>query len=196
MKNKTNFFDLLKEQSSYVVKSMTLLNEYCTTSKEELADIIILLEEEADEVRRNLITRLHKTYITPIDREDLFHLSRLLDEIIDYIKTSVDEIHLFKIMPNEDLIKITSTLLEMTNHLHDAISNMAHDEEASKAAAYKVKNLENVMDTLTKSAYAKIFENDDFKMIFKYAEIYKHLNHTADVADSAMDFLLDIFVKM
>ena len=196
MKNKTNFFDLLKEQSSYVVKSMTLLNEYCTTSKEELADIIILLEEEADEVRRNLIGRLNKTYITPIDREDLFHLSRLLDEIIDYIKTSVDEIHLFKITPNDDLVKITSTLLEMTNHLHEAISNMAEDEEASKTAAYKVKNLENVMDTLTKSAYARIFESDDFKMIFKYAEIYKHLNHTADVADSAMDFLLDIFVKM
>ncbi len=196
MKNKINFFDMLKEQSSYVVKSMTLLNEYCTTSKEELADIIILLEEEADEVRRQLISHLNKTYITPIDREDLFHLSRLLDEIIDYIKTSVDEIHLFKIMPNEDLIKITSTLLEMTNHLFDAISNMERDEKASTAAAYKVKHLENVIDSLTKHAYATIFESDDYKMIFKYAEIYKHLNHTADVADSAMDFLLDIFAKM
>ena len=120
----------------------------------------------------------------------------MLDEIIDYIKTSVDEIHLFKIMPNEDLIKITSTLLEMTGHLFEAISNMEHDEKASTAAAYKVKHLENVVDSLTKHAYATIFESDDFKMIFKYAEIYKHLNHTADVADSAMDFLLDIFAKM
>ena len=196
MKNKINFFDLLKEQSSYVVKSMTLLDEYCTTGKEELADIIILLEEEADEVRRKLIDQLNKTYITPIDREDLFHLSRLLDDIIDYIKTSVDEIHLFKITPNEELPKITSTLLEMMHHLHDAISNMEHNEEQSKVAAYKVKHLENVMESLTKHAYATIFESDDFKMIFKYNEIYKHLNHTADVADSAMDFLLDIFVKM
>ena len=49
---------------------------------------------------------------------------------------------------------------------------------------------------MTKHAYANVFESDDFKMIFKYAEIYKHLNHTADVADSAMDFLLDIFAKM
>ena len=196
MKNKVNFFDLLKEQSSYVVKSMTLLHEYCTTGKEELAEIIIQLEDEADEVRRKLIDHLNKTYITPIDREDLFHLSLLLDEIIDYIKTSVDEIHLFKITPNEDLKTITSTLLEMTTHLHDAISNMEHDEEASKAAAYRVKTLENEMETLTKSAYARIFESDDFKMIFKYNEIYRHLNHTADVADNAMDFLLDIFVKM
>ena len=196
MKNKINFFDLLKEQSSFVVKSMTLLHEYCTTSKEELADIIIQLEDEADEVRRKLIVQLNKTYITPIDREDLFHLSLLLDEIIDYIKTSVDEIHLFKIIPNEDMKEITSTLLEMSNHLFDAISNMEHDEEKSKVSAYLVKKLENDMETLTKSAYARIFECDDFKMIFKYNEIYRHLNHTADVADKAMDFLLDIFVKM
>lgn len=196
MKTKVNFFDLLKEQSSYVVKAMTLLHEYCTTGKEDLADIIILLEDEADEVRRKLIVQLNKTYITPIDREDLFHLSLLLDEIIDYIKTSVDEIHLFKITANEDMIKMTSSLMEMMNHLHDAISNMEHNEEASKTSAYLVKNLENVMESLTKSSYARIFENDDFKMIFKYNEIYRHLNHTADVADKAMDFLLDIFVKM
>ncbi len=196
MRKKVNFFDLLKEQSSYVVKSMTLLQEYCTTGKEELAEIIIQLEDEADAVRRNLIVKLNQTYITPIDREDLFHLSLLLDEIVDYIKTSVDEIHLFKITPNEDLITISSTLLEMTTHLHDAISNMEKDEEASKKSAYLVKNLENEMETLTKSAYARIFESDDFKMIFKYNEIYRHLNHTADVADNAMDFLLDIFVKM
>ena len=196
MRKKVNFFDMLKEQSRYVVKSMTLLDEYCRTGKEDLADIVILLEDEADEVRRKLIYQLNKTYITPIDREDLFHLSLLLDEIIDYIKTSVDEIHLFRITPNEDLLTITSTLLEMMKHLFDAISNMEHDQEASKNSAYLVKNLENEMETLTKSAYARIFENDDFKMIFKYNEIYRHLNHTADVADKAMDFLLDIFVKM
>ena len=196
MRKKTNFFELLKEQSSYAVKSMTLLDEYCNTGKEELADIVILLEEEADEVRKTLIEQLNQTYITPIDREDLFHLSRLLDEIIDYLKTAVDEIHLFKITPNDDLKKITATMLEMMQHLFDAISKMEKDEERSKASAYQVKHLENVMDSLTKHAYATIFESDDFKMIFKYTEIYKHLNHTADIADSAMDFLLDIFVKM
>ena len=196
MKKKVNFFDLLKSQSAYAVKAMALLNEYCTTGNEELADVVISLEDEADQVRRTLIENLNKTYITPIDREDLFHLSRLIDEIIDYIKTSVDEIHLFKIKPNEDMIKITDALYEMTGHLHEAISNMEHDQESSKIFAYKVKNLENVTESLTKGAYARIFESDDFKMIFKYNEIYRHLNHTADVADSAMDFLLDIFVKM
>ena len=196
MKKKLNFFDLLARQSAYALQAAKLLKEYCTGLDESVADAVIRLEDEADGVRRQLIDALNKTYITPIDREDLFHLSRLLDEIIDYIKTSVDEIRLFKITPNEDLGRMTDTLLEITEHLNVAITLMHDDQEGSQAAAYKVKHLENVMESMTKSAYATIYESDDFKMIFKYNEIYKHLNHTADVADSAMDFLLDIFVKM
>ena len=196
MKNKINFFDLLKEQTTYALKASGMLKEYCSTLDESVADAVIKLEEDADVVRRTLIDGLNKTYITPIDREDLFHLSLLIDEIIDYIKTSVDEIRLFKITPNEDLGRMTDTLMEITEHLNTAISEMSHDQQASSAAAYKVKHLENVMDSQTKAAYARIFESDDFKMIFKYNEIYRHLNHTADVADRSMDFLLDIFVKM
>ena len=196
MKKKINFFDLLKEQSECAFRASKLLKDYCSSLDESVADAVISLEEEADGVRRDLIDGLNKTYITPIDREDLFHLSLLLDEIIDYIKTAVDEMRLFKIVQNEDIGKMTDTLREITEHLHTAISEMSHDQEKSSAAAYRVKHLENVMDSLTKTAYAKIFENDDFKMIFKYAEIYKHLNHTADVADRSMDFLLDIFVKL
>ena len=196
MRKKVNFFAMLEQQSGYIVKSMSLLSEYCMSGNEEAADTVIAIEEAADQVRRTLIETLTKTYITPIDREDLFHLSRLLDEIIDYTKTTVDEMRLFKIQPNGDIVRITATLVEMANDLHEAISKMEHDPDASRAAAYKVKHLENEMETLTKTAYAAIFESDDFKMIFKYNEIYRHLNHTADVADSAMDFLLDIFVKM
>lgn len=196
MRKKVNFFAMLEQQSGYIVKSMSLLSEYCMSGNEEAADTVIAIEEAADQVRRTLIETLNKTYITPIDREDLFHLSRLLDEIIDYTKTTVDEMRLFKIQPNGDIVRITATLVEMANDLHEAISKMEHDPDASRAAAYKVKHLENEMETLTKTAYAAIFESDDFKMIFKYNEIYRHLNHTADVADSAMDFLLDIFVKM
>ncbi|HCJ01604.1 MAG TPA: hypothetical protein DIC18_03890 [Clostridiales bacterium] len=196
MKKKIDFYKLLEQQGLYVVKAMTLLSDYCKSGEKDQADEVIALEEQADDIRRTLIENLNRTYITPIDREDLFHLSRLLDEIIDYIKTSVDEVKLFRITPNEDLLQITETLLEMAGYLYDAMRFMSTDQEASKGAAYKVKHLENVMEGLTKGAYANIFESDDFKMIFKYNEIYRHLNHTADVADSAMDFLLDIFVKM
>ena len=196
MKKRTTFFDLLKQQSELTCKAMEALFEYCKNGNESIADIVIQVEDEADMVRRVLIETLNKTYLTPIDREDLFHLSGQLDEIIDYTKTSVDEIRLFKLKPNEDVLKITETLVEMTSHVRKAIQNLDRFPQIVKEEALKVKAFENEIDKLTKRAYATIFEIDDFHAIFKYAEVYKHLNHTADIADNAMDFLLDILVKM
>lgn len=196
MKKRVSFFMLLKEQCEMMCKAMKLLHEYCETGNETLADEIISVEDDADMIRRVLIETLNRTYITPIDREDLFHLSRQLDEIIDYTKTSVDEIRLFKLSPNEDVIKVTETLLEMTDHVYKAVTNMEKYPEIVKEEAIKVKALENEVDAQVKGAYATLFNGDDFHSIFKYAEIFRHLNHTADIADSAMDFLLDILVKM
>ena len=196
MKKKVNLFDLLKQQSDLTFKAMTAFNDYCKTEDESFADVVIAVEDEADMVRRVLIETLNRTYLTPIDREDLFHLSRQLDEIIDYTKTSVDELRLFKLKPNDDILKMTETLVEMTGHVQKAIQNIEHYPQIVKEEALKVKSIENEMDKLTKRAYAAVFDADDFHLIFKYAEVYKHLNHTADIADSAMDFLLDILVKI
>ena len=196
MKKRINFFELLQEQCEFMCKAMSLLHDYCKSGNESLADVVIAVEDEADMVRRVLIETLNKTYLTPIDREDLFHLSRQLDEIIDYTKTSVDEIRLFHLKANEDVLTITETLVELTSHVNKAVKNLEHYPQIVKDEALKVKALENEIDRLTKKAYASIFETDDFHSIFKYAEVYKHLNHTADIADSAMDFLLDILVKM
>ena len=196
MKKRTDFFILLNNQCELMEKAMGELHRYCTAPEGSIAESITQLEHDADDIRRTLIENLNHTYITPIDREDLFNLSRQLDEIIDYIKTSVDEILLFNITPNQDIESITGSLLEMTKHISEAVQNIAKEPQTAKTAAILVKKYENKIDALTKHAYATLFENDDFKMIFKYAEIYRHLNHTADVADSAMDFLLDILVKM
>lgn len=196
MKKRTTFFDLLQQQCELTCKAMKHLHEYCKSGDETLADVVIAVEDEADMVRRVLIETLNKTYLTPIDREDLFHLSRQLDEIIDYTKTSVDEIRLFKLKPNEDVLALTETLVELTSHVDKAVKNLEKYPQIVKEEALKVKALENEIDKITKRAYAAVFETDDFHAIFKYAEIYKHLNHTADIADSAMDFLLDILVKM
>ena len=196
MKKRIDFFALLNQQCELTVRAMEVLCEYCKLPTETLSESIKDIEHSADDIRRTLIEEINKTYITPIDREDLFHLSRQLDEILDYAKTSVDEIKLFKIEANEDLTIITTALLEMAKHIYEAVRNIEKAPIVSREEAIIVKKYENRIDVLTKSAYATLFDWDNFNKIFKYAEIYRHLNHTADVADNAMDFLLDILVKM
>lgn len=194
-KKADSFFDMLTRQAKIIRKGMKLLNEYCLYKDEETADEVIKAELEGDMARRVLIDEIDKTFITPIDREDLFKLSSNLDEVLDYAKTSVDEIRLFGIAPNEEMCEITSVLLEMTEHIILAISHMDRRVSIAEDEAIYVKSLENKVGTLTVKALANLFDNDDFNMIFKYREIYRHLNKTADVADLAMDSLLRILVK-
>ena len=191
-----NFFSLLEGQCSHMCKAMERLNEYCITHDESCADDVVRIEDEADMVRRVLIDEINKTFITPIDREDLFRLSSQLDEITDYAKTSVDEIRMFKVIPDSDMEHITKTLCEMCEHIYKAVVNIEHHQAISRDEAIKVKELENTVGQQCCEALAILFEDDDFKKIFKYREIYRHLNHTADIGDMAMDNLLDILVKM
>lgn len=195
-KKEDNFFELLTKQSELLAKGMHLLHEYCLTGDEKVADAVIKTEDEGDMVRRILVDEINKSFITPFDREDLFKLSSKLDEILDYAKTSVDEIRLFKVKADTEMTDITAALSEMADHIILAVSNMEHHEAISSDEAIYVKAMENKVGDLTVKALTKLFDEADFRSIFKYREIYRHLNQTADIGDEAMDCLLKILVKM
>lgn len=195
-KRSVNFFDLLSEQARLMTKGMKLLNEYCITHNESVADEVIRTETEGDMVRRVLIDELNRTFITPIDREDLFRFSSQLDEILDYAKTSVDEIRFFNVAPDHEMVAVTEALLDMCEHIIVAVANIEKHRSISRDEAIYVKRMENKVGDMTTRALAILFDGDDHKRIFKYREIYRHLNQTADISDEAMDTLLDIMVKM
>lgn len=196
MRKRTNFFNLLENQCDCMLKGMQQLMAYAKTHNEDYAESLILTEDEGDMARRILIDELNKTFITPIERKDIFDLSRLLDEILDYAKTTVDEIRLFNIVPNEDICIMVELLCEMCIHIKKAVSHMEKHKAIARDEAIMVKNMENKIGTFSYKALANLFDNEDFRTIFKYREIYRHLNHTADIADDAMDSLLDILVSM
>ncbi len=191
-----SFYDLLTRQAQVLEKGMRELNEYCLTGNESIADAVIKTEDEGDMVRRILIDEINKAFVTPFDREDLFKLSAKLDEILDYAKTSVDEIRLFEIKPDAEMCEVTAVLLEMSEHIILAISNIERHESIASDEAIYVKSLENKVGDICVKGLASLFNNADFRTIFKYREIYRHLNQTADIADEAMDCLLKILVKM
>ncbi|MDR3293243.1 MAG: DUF47 family protein [Clostridiales bacterium] len=196
MGNKINFFNILLDQCRIMQEAMNILLEYCINGDEKLADDIIALEEKGDMSRRILIDELNKTYFTPIDREDLFALSRLIDEITDHTKTTVDGIRLFKITPNAHMVEITRSLVGITEHIYNAVYRVEKHKSIAREEALKAKEGENVVYNQSHVALADLFDNEDFRTIFKYRELYKHLQHTSEIANQAMDFLLNILVKM
>ena len=85
------FNKLIQEQAAVTFEGLKLLVEYLKAPAPEIAEQLSLKEKEADESRRILIDELNRTFVTPFDREDIFSLSRSIDDVIDYAYSTVSE---------------------------------------------------------------------------------------------------------
>ena len=195
-RKKVNFFELLNNQCEIMRRGIEALCKYCKSAGDEnhesYGDMVIAIEDECDMARHIVVDELNNTFITPMERNDIFDLSSQLDDIIDYAKTTVDEMRIFGIMPNEDMEKMTDILYDIMLHIQKAVANIEKHKNIARDEAIKVRSLENTMGEAYYQALATLFESDDFKLIFKYREVYRHLNTTADVAVTAMNYLVDI----
>src|SRR5512133_4225413 len=93
------FLALIVDQAALTLRGLDLLKEFMASNSHESAQLLSQTEKDADEVRRILIDELNHTFITPIDREDIFALSRAIDDMVDYANTTVDEMEMLKVRP-------------------------------------------------------------------------------------------------
>jgi len=122
--SKTDFYQLLVDHAKTVYDAYITLIRSLEEENEEAAERVYFLEREADDLRRILIDRLNRTLITPFDREDIFALSRAVDEIIDAAQRTVEELHIFKVQPDDDLIAMAKVVEKGTLEIYDALKNM------------------------------------------------------------------------
>lgn len=191
-----NFYKMLYQQSEKTLEGIEYLYKYVSTSVDEDGNRVIQIEEEADELRRILISALEQTFITPFEREDIYNLSRAIDDVIDYSATTVDEIRLFKLESDEKLKHMVGILLEASKALNNAVKYLKDHRSISGEQLVKVKLLENEIEVVFRKAIVELLDNDDFKYIFKMREIYRHISNAADRGDEAANIIGHIIVKM
>lgn len=192
---KVSFFQLLINQCDKTLEGIETLYKYCTEKDPALGEKVIKLEQEGDLQRRILIDEINNTFITPIEREDLFDLSRTIDDILDYARTTVEEMRIYNVEPNEDLKDMVGVLVNMTRSLATAVHQLEEHRNISTEEAVKAKKFENNIEELYRKSVAKLFECDDIKYILKYRELYRHLSNAADKGDLAANILCHIIVK-
>src|SRR5215208_5358181 len=100
------FHKLIQQQASTTYEGVKLLVKYLATQDPEIAEELSLKEKEADEFRRILIDELNRTYVTPFDCEDIFALSRSIDDVIDYADSTVSEMVVLKVNPTPYMLRI------------------------------------------------------------------------------------------
>jgi predicted phosphate transport protein (TIGR00153 family) len=195
-----NFVRLLIEQAEYAVQGMEALERYMKKRSPKHAEQVRTLEKEADEVRRILIDELNRTFVTPIDREDIHALSRAIDDVLDYAYATVGEMEILEVEPNDYLRRMVSLLGEAANEILLAMQRLDDHPHVANDHAVRAKALENRIERVYREGVADLFHQpQDVEHIvdmLKLREIYRHLSNAADRGDEAANVITDIVVKM
>jgi predicted phosphate transport protein (TIGR00153 family) len=199
-KKKDPFYELLIKQSEKTLQGITALEAFMKNPDISLAKEVERVEGEADEVRRTLIQELNQSFVTPIDREDIFALSRWVDDILDYGYTTVNEMLTLDVKPNDYITSMVITLREATGEINTAILQLRNDPKDILKHASRAKHLENEVELIYHKALSKLFNGatdiSEVVYILKLREIYRHLSNAADRIDGAGNALSDIAVKI
>ena len=199
-KKHDKFIALLIEHAKAVQRGMEALHQYMKTGADEFCREVETAEKEADELRRILVDELNRSFITPLDREDIFALSRAIDDLIDYADTTIHEMELLDIEPDEFLQDMTALLADAAREIVLAMERLEHHPGVAAEHARRAKSGENRIERVYRKALAKLFEGaddiDDILKILKYREVYRHLSNAGDRADEAGNIIADVVVKM
>jgi len=191
-----DFFGMLRNQASIVLKGINTFYCFMAQPSTQFAENVSLIEKEADRARRMLIDDLNRTYITPIEREDIFALSRSVDDILDFAKSAVEEFQIYKLETNADLKVLADQLQNGVKHLFDAIELLKEHPNISIENCSMAKDCIDDLEDLYYRALATLADSSNFSYMFKMREIYRHCYHIGQAIDDSANIILGIIVKI
>jgi hypothetical protein len=198
-KRPDNFLRLICDQARFTQEGMEALHAYMKEPSESHAQVVRKAEKDADEVRRILIDELNRSFVTPIDREDLFSLSRAIDDVLDYADTTLEEIVTLGVEPNQYLIRMVSLLRDAAEEINRGVQRLADRPSVANDHAVRAKALENRVEAVYREAVGALFNGprdvEHVVEMLKLREIYRHLSNAADRGDEAANIIGDIVVK-
>jgi len=193
------FFNLLEEQAELVLKAAELfkamINDYNTFGVKMKR--MRALEHEGDDIVHEIFHKLHKTFITPIDHEDISKLASAYDDVLDYIDAVAGKIHLFKLKNPDGVIKkFADIIVKQVIEVNSALKQIKKIRQTEIEKRFKeVHKLENKADDLCDEAIAKLFKEKDPVKIIIMKDIYEFLEQVTDKCEDVCLVIQDIVMK-
>ncbi|MBI5597495.1 MAG: DUF47 family protein [Elusimicrobia bacterium] len=194
-RSKHDFYKLLRDQADLTLEGLAALREFIDAPDPAKGMRVQELEKQADEQRRILIDALNQSLVTPFDREDIFGLSRAIDDMIDYARSTVEEMMLFEVATDEHLKKMARAIHEAGEEIAAAVRLLHEHPSVVQEHIIRAKKHENEVEHLYREALVELFKNPNVVTILKTRELYRHLSNSADRGDEAADIIGDILVK-
>jgi hypothetical protein len=194
----TKFFDLFTEMAENIVEGAKLLKailedfENVEARVQKLHDI----EHKGDDLTHSVLVKLHQTFITPFDREDIHALASAMDDVLDYMHAAGERLVMYKILqaPSQ-AIDLAGVIVRQATELQKAVTALdKHDFVLERCV--EINRLENEADTLSRTALAALFEREkDPISLIKQKELIEVLETATDKAEDAANILESVVLK-
>jgi hypothetical protein len=195
-----HFFDMFDQQADVVLEGAEALLDMVTNFDHvaEKRDKIKDIEHKGDELVHHISNELTKTFVTPIDHDDISKLTSRLDDILDFIEAASHRMWSYEIktIPPE-MVKLTEVILASSKEVNHAVKDLRNFKKKNEILTHfiEINRLENVGDDITHVAVAGLFKKYDAVNIIKLKEIYEYLEEATDKCEDAADVIKDIFMK-
>lgn len=201
-KKDTEFYELFVESAKLFYKGALIMDEVMLDylKGEEKMQEIISLEHHADDVNDRIIDKLNQTFITPIDREDIYSLANGLDDGVDILQDTLQQIVIYKAgAAGEGAITLTKLIIESTEEIIKALSmlsNIKKNQLAILDATHKIGRLESEGDRIYRQELAMLFdrEKDPINLI-KWKDILENLEESLDHCERISDMVRGVVMK-
>jgi uncharacterized protein len=193
------FFELFNAIGAMISKSARVLDQLFTepTRMDYYATQIKLIEREADEIIHQVMNRIDRSFVTPLDREDIHGLATSLDTVVDLIDGTARRALMFNVTDRKEPAKALSALIVRAAVCIENAVKLVRDSKAVAVAAQEVKVIEEEGDAIYSDAVGALFRQPgaDPLEVLKWKELYDNLEHALDECDDVMNVLESISLK-
>jgi hypothetical protein len=198
MPRDSKFFDLFEDMAANIVEGATLLKailqdfKNVETRVQQLHDI----EHKGDSLTHSVLVKLHQTFITPFDREDIHALASAMDDVLDYLHAAGERLVMYKIsQAPPQAVELADVVIRQATEIQKAVASLdKHDSVLERCV--EINRLENEGDTLARTALAGLFEREkDPISLIKQKELIEVLETATDKAEDAANVLESVVLK-
>ena len=195
------FFELFEDSAQNTVKAAKVLNDLVDKWEhiEQRVEEIKELEHIGDTITHEIIARLHRTFVTPFDREDIALLAKSLDDIMDFIDNAACSMDIYKVeAPGNRAKELADIIIQATAEVEHAILELRHKAKLKEILerCVEINRLENMADVVFRAAMAELFEDStDMARVIKWREIYEHMESATDRCEDVANVIEGVALK-
>ena len=192
------FFVLFESLATRMTRSASLLNALFTepTRLEQFAGQIKELEHQADETTHEIMMRIDRSFVTPLDREDIHLLATRLDNVVDLMDGTARRAQMFHLSDRREPAKeLTQVLMRATEMIASAVKSLKDPHEVQRIGR-AMKLLEEEGDAIYSSAVGALFDGTPNALdVIKWKELYDNIEHAIDECEDVLNVLESVAIK-